>query len=394
MQSTEKHMRIAESAVAASRRLGDRVVEAEATRDHQSLRQVLEESGLLNVRVPAEHGGYGASQATALDTARILARADAGIAQLLQPHFSFTDTIPWLPDPQARRLIYNDILAGKRIANAASERGGKHSADFSTTLKQESGAYRLNGTKYYATGSPGSGWITVIGLGYDGQPALAYVRSNDKGVTIIDDWNGLGQAGSGSGTVILEDVLVDRGFVISPFAAATRPIAWHESTRFIHAAIDVGLAEGALAWGVGVAANSKRIPFELPYPSLLEDPVLQYQVGKLSTQVLAAGALLERSAELLQDVQASNAVDRLAELRQSLLAIKALSAEVCLEASSQAFSWIGARAADRSLQSDRFWRNARTHTLHDPVRLRYQELGAATLVPLVGDDSGLLSTKL
>lgn len=362
-----------------SAKLETLVQEAEASRDHSAMRAVLEASGLLSLRVPAEMGGYGGSQALAMEVARIIARADAGVAQLLQPHYSFTDSIRWLPDADARHRIYADILAGGRIANAASERGGKHSADFSTTLQREGDSYRINGHKYYATGSIGAKWFTVIGLGGDGVPALAYIPADAPGMTILDDWNGMGQAGSGSGTLILENVVVDAGLVLAAWNEGARPTAWHESTRFIHAAIDVGIAEGALAWGAEAAANSKRVPFELPYPSLFEDPVLQYQLGKLAAQVMAAGALLERSAALLDEVQATRATDRLPELRAALLATKALTADVSLEASNQAFSWIGARAADRSLYSDRFWRNARTHTLHDPVRLRYQELGRAKL---------------
>ncbi len=376
------HSGIEQCALDVSARLEALAVEAEVARDYAPMRDVLEGSGLLKLRVPVEHGGFGGSQAMALQVARLLGRADGGVAQLLQPHYSFTDSIPWLPDAESRRVIYADIIAGGRIANAASERGGKHSADFSTTLRHQGDTYRIDGRKYYATGSIGAKWFTVIGLGGDGMPALAYIPADAPGMTIVDDWNGMGQAGSGSGTLLLENVAVDAGFVLPLWNEASRPLAWHESTRFIHAAIDVGIAEGALAWGAGIAANSKRVPFELPYPSLLEDPVLQYQVGKLTAQVMAAAALLERSGRLLDEVQAENAVARMPELRSALLSIKAFSADICLEASSQAFSWIGARAADRSLHSDRFWRNARTHTLHDPVRLRYQELGTATLAPL------------
>ncbi len=350
--------------------------------DYQQAREKLRQSGLLALRLPRAAGGYGGSQAQAIAVTRILAQADAGIAQLLQPHYGFTDTLSLLPSDEAQRVLFQDVLNGERIANAASERGGKHSADFSTTLIREGDRYRINGRKYYATGSIGARWITVIGKHQQGGQALAYIRTDAPGVTLIDDWNGLGQRGSSSGSLILENVEVSADYVIPVWDAQHRGAAWHESGRLIHAAIDLGIAEGVIQWGLQTVATDKRIPFESPYPSLAEDPVLQYQVGVLSARTLSVAALLESTARLLDEVQQGDAA-KLPQLQAQLAATKALAAEVGLAASSEVFSWSGARAADRSLRLDRYWRNVRTHTLHDPVRLRYQELGRSQIFRFV-----------
>ncbi len=346
--------------------------------DYQQARESLRQSGLLALRVPHNAGGSGGSQAQVMAVSRILAQADAGIAQLLQPHYGFTDAIALLPSVQAQRVLYQDVLNGERIANAASERGGKHSADFSTTLLRDGDRYRLNGRKYYSTGSIGARWITVIAKGEHGVQALAWVRTDAPGVTLTDDWNGIGQRGSSSGSLLLEEVEVSAEYVIPVWDVAHRNIAWHESGRLLHAAIDLGIAEGIVEWGAQSVARDTRIPFESPYPSLALDPVLQYQVGVLSARILAISALLENTATLLDDVQHDGAA-KLPQLQNQLAATKALAAEVSLAASSDVFSWSGARAADRALRLDRYWRNARTHTLHDPVRLRYQELGRSQI---------------
>lgn len=351
--------------------------------DYQQAREKLRQSGLLALRLPRAAGGFGGSQAQAIAVSRILAQADAGIAQLLQPHYGFTDAISLLSSDEAQRVLFQDLLNGERIANAASERGGKHSADFSTTLRREGDdRYRISGRKYYATGSIGARWITVIGKHQSGGQALAFIRTDAPGVTLIDDWNGLGQRGSSSGSLILENVVVSADYVIPVWDAEHRGVAWHESGRLIHAAIDLGIAEGVIQWGLRTVATDKRIPFESPYPSLAEDPVLQYQVGVLSARVLSTAALLESTARLLDEVQQGD-VAKLPQLQAQLAATKALAAEVGLAASSDVFSWSGARAADRSLRLDRYWRNVRTHTLHDPVRLRYQELGRSQIFRFV-----------
>lgn len=359
-------------------------IEAERTNDYAAARAVLEASGLTAIRVPASAGGPGATQAEALEAVRVLAQADAGVAQLLQPQFAFTDAIAGLPE-RARPALYAAVLAGARIGNAASERGGRHSADFRSTLLRRGEGSVLNGTKYYATGSVGATWLTVIAADEAGAQALAYVRADAPGVRIVDDWNGLGQRGSGSGTAVFEDVAVAPDHVIDPWDAGHRPAAWHQTGRFVHAAIDVGIAEGALRYGVdSVAENPGRVPFELAYASLADDPTLRSLVGRLSTRIRAARALLRESAAALDRLQEAAArgeeTAALGEaLDEALSATKALAADLSLEAGTALFEWTGARQAGSSLHADRFWRNARTHTLHDPVRLRYDELGAAEL---------------
>ncbi|QGY32601.1 acyl-CoA dehydrogenase family protein [Pantoea cypripedii] len=354
-----------------------RACAADQQRDYAEAQRALEHSGLLSLRVPAQAGGVFISQSEAIDITRRVAQADPGVAQLLQPHYGFTDTIELLP-VATQAILYRDVLRGVRIASAASERGGKHSADFATTLLRQGDGYVIQGTKYYATGSVGAGWITVIGRNELGGQALAWVRADAQGLKVIDDWNGMGQRGSSSGTVMLDNVVVPADYVVPVWDIGHRALAWHESGRLIHAAIDLGIAEGALGWGLRQVASDTRIPFESPYATLASDPVLQYQIGTLSAQILAAGALLDNTAQLLDRVQTMHPDDYLL-LQSQLAAIKALAAEVSLQTSSDVFSWSGARAADRKLRVDRYWRNARTHTLHDPVRLRYQELGQQLL---------------
>lgn len=354
-----------------------RACAADQQRDYAAAQSALGHSGLLALRVPAQAGGAFISQSEAINITRRVAQADPGVAQLLQPHYGFTDTIELLP-VATQAILYRDVLRGVRIASAASERGGKHSADFATTLLRQGDGYVIQGTKYYATGSVGAGWITVIGRNEQGGQALAWVRADAQGLTVIDDWNGMGQRGSSSGTVMLDNVVVPADYVVPVWDVGHRALAWHESGRLIHAAIDLGIAEGALSWGLRQVASDTRIPFESPYSTLASDPVLQYQIGTLSAQILAAGALLDNTAQLLDRVQTTHP-DDYPLLQSQLAAIKALAAEVSLQASSDVFSWSGARAADRKLRVDRYWRNARTHTLHDPVRLRYQELGQQLL---------------
>ncbi|MCS4276561.1 alkylation response protein AidB-like acyl-CoA dehydrogenase [Mycetocola sp. BIGb0189] len=362
--------------------LANIALDGDESGEYAAAREILENSGLLALRIPAALGGPGASQVEITEVFRILAQADPGIAQLLQPHYGFTDAVVMLGSDEARERLYADIRAGKRIANAAAERGGRHAADFSTVFtRQEDGSYLASGQKFYATGSLGAAWITVMAVDGEGSVIMSFIPTDAPGLEIIDDWSGMGQRGSGSGTLRLSEVAVPADFVFA-WSPATRPTAWAEAGRLAHAAIDVGIAEGALRYGVASVRASNRVPFELAqYASLVEDPILRFQVGKESAAVRAVAALLRETAAVIDRAEATPDAPEslLTEVREGLLATKALSADVSNRVATELFSWTGARTADRSLRADRFWRNARTHTLHDPVRLRYADLGQIEL---------------
>jgi alkylation response protein AidB-like acyl-CoA dehydrogenase len=355
-------------------------LDADASGDYGQARDILQQSGLLALRVPVSAGGPGGSQFDAIEVCRILGAADPGVAQLLQPHYGFTDATVMLGSAEARERVYADVLAGRRLANAASERGGRHSADFSTRfVRQQDDSYRVSGTKFYATGSVDAGWLTVMGTDQDDAVVMAYLPIDSAGLTIIDDWNGLGQKGSASGTAVLDDVALQADQLFA-WSEQTRPKAWAEAGRLVHAAIDIGIAEGALRYGVDSVAATNRVPFELAqYATLADDPVLRYLVGRTAAQVQAVAALERETARTLDQAQASPGDTHMPELRAQLAATKALAVEVANQASSDMFSWTGARTAAEPLRADRFWRNARTHTLHDPVRQRYMDLGNAVL---------------
>ena len=55
----------------------------------------------------------------------------------------------------------------------------------------------------------------------------------------------------------------------------------------------------------------------------------------------------------------------------SSVVVSASSAEV----GSQLFELTGARSTSDRLRLDRFWRNARVHTLHDPVDYKLRDVG-------------------
>jgi alkylation response protein AidB-like acyl-CoA dehydrogenase len=101
------------------------------------------------------------------------------------------------------------------------------------------------------------------------------------------------------------------------------------------------------------------------------------RVGQLNTRLSALEALLRSVAA---DIDAAERVDVLTpelstEISIAVAQVKALSAEVSLDISTQMLELCGTSATDEEDGLDRHWRNARTHTLHDPARWKYHHIG-------------------
>ncbi len=343
-------------------------IDAERAVPHRELAE-LGRSGLLAITVPRAHGGPGLTTTTVADVFRILAAADTALAQIPQNHFDFVDTLANAA-PKTQQLFYAEVLRGARFGNAIAEPGRKSRRDLATTIVEEDGGYRINGTKYFCTGALTAEWVPVLALHADGRIRTAYLSRNTPGLDVRDDWDAFGQRATYSGTTVIKDVWVAKenvvnrslghpGFLLAQFAG----------NQLIHAAIETGSAEGAIA----AAARLVRGRSDGRAISTRDVAAL----GELDLRVRAARALVDRAARLVDA-----ALEALTPARDTAVA----AAIAVDEAKSLAYTLgpavanelvhFGARtAADRASGLDRYWRNSRTHSLHDPVRWRQAFVG-------------------
>ncbi|MGI4982038.1 MAG: acyl-CoA dehydrogenase family protein, partial [Janthinobacterium lividum] len=59
----------------------------------------------------------------------------------------------------------------------------------------------------------------------------------------------------------------------------------------------------------------------------------------------------------------------------AIAAAKVATTRASLDVTHRMFEVTGARSTTAGLRLDRYWRNARVHTLHDPVDYKVRELG-------------------
>jgi len=331
----------------------------------------LDASGLLGITVPATHGGPDLSPVVLAEVIATIAATDPAIAQIPQAHYLFVDVLAVHGSAEQQERLFADVLAGARLGNGLAERGGQHAQDLKTRLRSGPdgpgrGGLRLDGRKYYCTGAISARWIGVSALDDDGRLVLAFVERNAPGVRVDDDWNVMGQRATVSGSAVFDQVPVDPGLVV-PYASVFEvPQQLGARSQLVHAAIQVGIARGALR-DAGEYVRTRARPF---FPHTI------HRFGRLATQVRAAETMLAAAAATLAEV--TRFPRDAGEAARGSIAVaqaKAFASDVAVEVASDLFALAGASAADERHDLSRHWRNARTHASHDPVDWKYHHVG-------------------
>jgi SfnB family sulfur acquisition oxidoreductase len=356
---------------------------------------LLDRSGLLGITVPAADGGAEVSPRTLAEVIRTIAAVDPSIAQVPQAHYLFVDVLRlWGTDDQRRRL-YGDVLAGARLGNALAERGSQHAQDLRTSLKQDAAGFLLDGRKYYCTGAVTSRWIAVTALNDDGRLVVAFVGRDDPGVSVGEDWSAMGQRATVSGTTELNAVRVDPELVLEYWRAFEEPQLLGARGQLIHAAIEVGIAGGALRDAAEFVASKARPFFEAVRGGwaerAAEDPHTTLRFGRLATQLTAAEQLLSWAGDVLTEIGPRPRDEH--EAARGSLAVaqaKAFGSETAVLVASEMFALTGTSGTDERYDLHRHWRNARTHSVHDPVDWKYHHIGAYQLTGKLPPSHGQL----
>ncbi|MBO0853374.1 MAG: SfnB family sulfur acquisition oxidoreductase [Nocardia sp.] len=346
----------------------------------------LSASGLLAITVPAEFGGADLPPSQVAEVLRVLAAADPNIAQIPHSHFVYLNLLRLAGTRRQQELYFERVLAGGRIANAQSERGGATVAEVNTTLiPQADGHFRVDGVKYYCTGSLFADVLAVLTRlddpAHRGDLApgeyIVFLPATTAGVRVIDDWNGIGQRTTGSGTVSLSGVDVARDQLVPRAGAVRAPKGFGSYAQLLHVAIDAGIARGALDAAAEFVRTRSRPWFEAGVDRAVDDPLLIQRFGELAVAVTIAETTLDAAGRAVD--RAITGPDAAADASIAVATAKITADRAANEVTSALFEVSGTRSAAADLNLDRFWRNARTHTLHDPVRWKYQHIGRAVL---------------
>lgn len=333
------------------------------------------QSGLWAITVPKAYGGAGVSAGTLAEVTAILSETDSSIGQIPQNHFYMVEALRLSASEEQKRHYFARVLDGDRLGNAFTEIGTKTPVDYKTHFAPREGKLLLNGQKFYSTGSLFAHILVVVSKDENGRVHNVFVDRATPGVQLIDDWSGFGQRSTGSGTVTLDDVEVTPFQVVDHQRLFDEPTPMGPLAQIIHAAVQVGIARGAFAETVRYVRNYARPFFELDIEHGYEDPHTIHAAGDVAIRVNAANALLRRAGAAVDRATETPTAESVAEASIAVAEVKAFGTEAALLASSKLIELGGSRSTLDAYGLDRFWRNARTHSLHDPARWKYHHIG-------------------
>lgn len=371
----------ADEALAAARALAPLLAEGAARRDAErdlpfAEVEAFSQTGLWALQIPPQWGGPGLPTAVVSKVFQIIAAADPSIAQTAQNHYCFVEHIVNLGTETQKRFYLDRVLHGDRLGNGFSESAGKSVREVTTRIVRHGDGYRLSGQKFYSTGALFAHWIPVSAIDENDIPVVTILPADAPGLHVVDDWSGFGQRTTASGTIRLDNVPVRADQLIQTRKAYEVPTAAGPYAQINHAAIDIGIADGALQAAVKFVRGRSRPWIDANVEAASQDPLIITEFGRLFYRLHAAETLLERASNLLDEARVRPGDARaVAEASLAVAEARVAGDEIALEASSRLFELAGSRAALKADNLDRFWRNARVHTLHDPVRWKHFAIG-------------------
>lgn len=356
---------------------------------------VLKDSVLPRMLIPTWAGGLGADIGDFMRVCAILARGDSNIAQMFVVHSVLIYHINELRESdEVKRHWYRRVTEENSFfTNAYSERGTKTVFDFKTTIRKSAdGSWKLNGTKFYCTGSRAGDVIYVACVDGDerdaadtspqadlGRIRLVCVPADAPGVTIHDDWTAMGQRTTASGTIEFSDVTVKDVDCFATDADASPENLFGIIPQGAFAAIFVGIAEAALESTCEYVRAKARPWVHSGVDAATQDPYILQRIGQMSTYVNSAAALLERAADIAAEAHVRPSAEKRAQASVAISEAKAVATESALRVSEMLFQVTGAGAVLSNYNYDRYWRDTRTLSLHDPVDYKYRLIGESVL---------------
>ena len=350
-------------------------------------RDLIRKSGLLSLAIPQQYGGQGADWKTIFQTVQTIAQVDSSLAHVYAFHHLLIATVQLFAQPEQyqqwfEQTVQQHLFWGNTL----------NPLDKRTTVQHVSeNEFIFHGDKSFCSGSIDSDILLCSGFNDADQLLIAVIPTQREGVSFLGDWNNMGQRQTDSGTshfeqvkVYKDELLLNPGPLSTPYSSLRPLIA---QLIFVH--LFLGVAEGAFEVARQSIQTQKAWSKSLAEQAI-HDPYIQTHFADFYVQLQSVRLLTEQAVEALQ--AAWNIGEDLTEQQRGQVSIAIATAKIAATNSSlfvtqNIFQVLGARATTAQLNLDRFWRNVRTQTLHDPIDYKYQEVGEWVLTGKVPDPS-------
>ncbi|WOE41443.1 acyl-CoA dehydrogenase family protein [Acinetobacter chinensis] len=350
-------------------------------------RDLIRQSGLLGLSIPTQYGGQGADWKTIFQTIRTIAQVDSSLAHVYGFHHLLIATVQLFSQPEQYAKWFEDTAKNNLFwGNTLNP------LDRRTTATQISeNEYIFQGDKSFCSGSIDSDILLCSGFNEAGKLLIGVIPTARQGVSFLGDWNNMGQRQTDSGTSHFEQVkisknelLLNPGPLSTPYSSVRPLIA---QLIFVH--LFLGVAEGAFEIAKETVQSQKAWSKSLA-ENAVNDPFTQKHFAEFYVQLESVRLLANKAVESLQDawnVGENLTAEQRGQVSVAIATAKIAATNTSLYVTQNIFQVMGARATTAKLNLDRFWRNVRTQTLHDPIDYKYQEVGEWVLTGKVPDPS-------
>lgn len=338
-------------------------------------------SGIGALRIGKEQGGPGGTVEDVIHAVVTLAAADSNVAHALRSHFNTTEVLRLGGVEPHRQRHIRLVLEGALFGGAFTEQGTARAGQNTTRLVRQGKTWRLRGRKYYATGTAFADYASVFAFDDEDQGVNVVIPVSREGFEILDDWDGMGQNLTASGSVILNDVEVleeeisagERDDLVGRHASALR--------QLILVATAAGIVRNVVSDAVHYVRHHGRPAMHSPAETAREDHFVQHVIGELGASSHAIDALvadaarqLDRGAEAILR-RSPDADDIVLQGALSTARTQLVVSRLALTAAERMFEAGGASATSRKHNFDRHWRNLRTIFSHNPLNHKARVLG-------------------
>lgn len=342
--------------------------------------KLISAAGLGALRVPKDLGGPGGSVSQYIELIATLASADPNVAHALRSHFNFSEAVIHSPDSPEKRDYISKILDGKLFAGAHTEVGAPLGTIL-TRLTQDGANYRLNGKKWYATGSAYADFLSFSATDDSGKLISVLLPADRTGIHVLDDWDGMGQRLTASGGVLLDNVEVFASEIKT--RSHNADVGRHcSSLRQLHlAACAAGVVRNIRADAVSYVRKQARAAMHSPADVARDDQFVQQVVGEIAANTYAVDALIANTARILDQssvalfVAPATLDQQLIDASISNAQMQVVVAKLALRSAEVLFEVGGGSATSRKYNFDRHWRNIRTVLNHNPLLHKARVVG-------------------
>jgi len=316
--------------------------------------RLLKEHGYLTAMIPKALGGAGVSYADMCAILVKIAQYCPSTALALSMHQHLIAANIWKYTHKGTGEEFLKEVVDKNLVLVST--GARDWLDSNGTMKKTDNGYLVSAKKQFSSQSA-IGDLLVTSIPYndpeEGWQVFHFmVPMKSEGIQLLDDWQTLGMRGTGSQTVVLNNVFISENSIVMKRAKGEFPLFWN-------VVLTVALPL-IMAPYIGIVEKAMRITLEKSRAKQSRSLHTTFLLGEFYNSLTLAQVVHKDM------IRIANNLDFQAEekIGVEILARKTLVANACQETLNKAMETVGGQSFYRILELERLFRDVQAVGFH------------------------------